>query len=392
MAKPPKIDSDKIPQIDDAEVKAAQERLKARIEDSKKRDEARKPSEGQKPAKAARPKKAVKPKAPKKPKPPKSGVSIGTVALCSLLAAGIGGAIGWLGPHYYNSSGEDAALAQLQSRLTAAEAQIKTQNQSLSAAQSDVSRVSEIDGLAAQMKTVSGAVDDNSAAIKAAAAQRVEFAERMEVTQAMLGEDASAKPNIILERIEAMEAKVTEIAARPAAQPAPKGLVITAPSVISYETAGTAKTTQIKDAAAAEKASTPETETEEKPQPKTQTPSAIEVVPSTVQAALGSPASTAAATKVITYDFVGNFPRAAMLAVVEVEAAPEKSKNWFKRKLDEHMQSGASEAQNARRDILRAEELTRRGDITAAATLIKRQSPAVQTSARAWLTAAAAQE
>ena len=363
MAKPPKTDSGKIPQIDDAEVKAAQERLKARIEDSKKRDEARQPSE--KPSS----KKVAKPKTPKKPKSPKSGVSIGTVALCSLLAAGIGGAIGWLGPQYFGGAENSAVMAQLQSRVTAAEAQIKSQKQSLTATQSDASRVSEIDGLRAQMRTVSGAVDENAAAIERAASQRSDLAARMDVTEAMLGEDGATKPSIVLERIDAIEATVTEMAARPVTEAAPKGLVITAPSVISYETAGTAKTAEVKEGIKPDASAT-----------------AVEANPITAQI---TPAPSA--PKVADYDFIGNFPRAAMLAAVESDAAPTESKNWFKRKLDEHMQSGASEAQNARRDITRAEQLTQRGDIAAAVNLIKRQSPAVQKSAKAWLTAAEAQ-
>ena len=380
MAKPPKTDSGKIPQIDDAEVKAAQERLKARIEESKKRDEAREPSKGKDSPDKASPKKAAKPTAPRKPKAQKSGVSIATVALCSLLAAGIGGAIGWLGPQYYNSSDDNAVMAELQSRLTAAEAQIKTQQQRLAEARSDVSAAPDIEGLRAQIRTVSGAVDENAAAIEMAASARSDMAARMDLTEAMLGEEDSVQPNLILERIDAMEAKVTEMAARPSEGGGSKGLIITEPSVISYETAGTAKTAAVSDAA------TPQGGASTEP-PNNAARNKGDVEPASTQAA-----AALAPTKISDYDFIGNFPRAAMLAAVKSDVAPSESKNWFKRQLDQHMQSGTSEAESARRDIARAEELTKRGDIAGAVELIKGQSPAVQTSAKAWLTAAAAQE
>ncbi len=377
MAKTPKTGSDKIPQIDEAQVKAAQERLKARIEDSQKRDEARKSSEDKPLSQGAKPKKAAKAPPVKKTASSKSGVSLATVAVCSLFAAGIGGAIGWLGPQYMGGSDESATVAQLQSRLSAAEAQIKTQDQTLKSAQSGLSRVSEVDGLQAQIRTISGAVDENAAAIAAAKTERIDMAARMDVTAALIGEEGAAQPSLILERIEAMETKVTEMAARPAPEASARGMVMSEPSVISYETAGSAKAADEADAGEANDAAAETVQALPDPQEEI-TSQGVEPV--------STPAPIA-----VDYDFIGNFPRAAMLAAVAADAQPVESKNWFKRQLDKHMQSGASAQEKARRDITRAEALTQSGDVAAAANLIKRQSPAVQKAARAWLSAAQTQ-
>jgi len=424
MAKPPKIDSDKIPQIDDAEVKAAQERLRARIEDGKKRDEARKPSESaksKKPVKPAAKAKPVKAPRPPKPKSTKSGTGLGTVLLFSLMAAGIGGAVGWLGPQYFKASSESVTIAQLEARLVAAEAQIKTQEQNFAAANSDISRLSELDAMQAQMSEISGGVDKNAAAIDAAKTQREDFAARLDVTDAAMGEGVEGRPNAVLERIDAMEAKVTELAEQPAlilervdameskvtdlaARPelvaSPKAKVITEPAVMSYETNASTQEVEVTDAADggertiespdlndagdvtamdAGAAKANDTKTNANNDKATQT---SDVVPLP---------EIAPAPKPTNYDFAGNFPGAAMLAAVKVEPAPTESKNWFQRQLDRHVQSGASEAENARRDIILAEQLTQRGDIAGAAEIIKRQSPNVQNAARAWLAAADAQ-
>ena len=434
MAKPPKTDSDKIPQIDDAEVKAAQERLKARIEDSKKRDEARKPSEratGKKTGKPAAKAKPVKAPRPPNSKSAKSGTGLGTVLMCSLIAAGIGGAVGWLGPQYFGASKEGASIAQLEARVVAAEAQIKSQEQNFASANSDISRLSELDAMQAQMNEMSGAVNDNTAAIETAATQREEFAARLDVTDAASGEDVDGRPNAVLERIDAMEMKVTELAAQPdlilervnaietkmadsAAAPAPSnGTVITEPSVISYETNAAKQTVDVKDgtdggngnsavidegdAADADGKEVTTNDSQGTQTSVTATPPASAATVSPPQSApqtpaVSQPASTPApAPAPSNYDFVGNFPAAAMLAAVKSEPAPTESKNWFQRQLDRHVQSGASEAENARRDIILAEQLAQRGDISGAADLINRQSPAVKDAARAWLAAADAQ-
>ncbi|WP_017932006.1 hypothetical protein [Robiginitomaculum antarcticum] len=365
MAKPPKDSADNLPPINDDELAAAQARLQARIDQSEARDKddtsKTEPKAGGKPdaKSASRPIKAGKsPNPPRRsPKPVKRGAGFGAILLFSIIAAGIGGAIGWLGPQYMVQNSPDAGVeqaAQMGQRLAAMETQMAAQGETVSQAQTDLARLSEMDGLQEQIRAIASSVDERAAGLEQAALERAGIIERLDIAETVLAEKGDIAPRRILERISALEAEVTELSETPA------------PETVYPEGAEPAALLERINAAEFRIA-----ELEARPEPVT---------------VIAEPAPAPSLAQ--NYDFIGNFPRAAMLAAVNETAQRAAPSNWLQRQLDRHMQSGENRAEQARRDIARAYDLVDRGNIKGAARILKSQSPDVQDAAQAWLAAA----
>lgn len=371
MAKPPKDGADDLPPINDDELAKAQARLQARIDQSQAKAKAAKDGAPAKtsgakqsgPA-APRPSKSTKPTTPlrKSPQTPKSGVGLGTVLLCSVMAACLGGAIGWLGPHYFAKDMPDeraAQSAQMAKRLTSLEADVRAQGETLSQALSGFNAAKSdsgaTDSLQEQIRVISAAVDERGEGLEQAALERAAITDRLDLTEAALGEKGAVAPTKILDRITALETRITQ---KPEAVSAP----------VYPEGADPAAWLERLNANEARIA-------------------ALEARPDPVIAPIAS-APAPAPTLSDNYDFAGNFPRAAMLAAVNKNEQRGAPKSWLQRQMDRHMQSGENQAEQARRDIARASDLVDRGNIKAAARILKSQSPDVQDAARAWLAAA----
>lgn len=298
------------------------------------------------------PKPAGKP--PHRPKAKGAGISFGTAASLAVLAALIGGAIGWMGPKIFDPA--NAAPAQAISKNTSAVAELNTEAAVL--AQSTSALRGEVDSLQsaaavlpghsqsiAQMQEVlSQLMAEDIEADRAAAltplAMRLDALETVLVPEGEVDGDAAdgaiASTTALLDRLTALESRLESLLAQPP--------VSREPSILTYRVPSNPD-------------SQADAQTAEKP----------------------------AAPKDVPYDFVAAFPKAAMLKALEVQSRNREEPSWLRKILSKHVQTDDVSAAQTRAVIDKAYDLTVKGDIPAAVSQLETLNPTLRAAAHQWL-------
>jgi len=295
----------------------------------------------------------VKPEPKSKPKPKlskktvaKTAVSFPAALVMSVLAAAAGAAGGWILPKVFDPS--NAAPAQAITQNTKAIAQAtKTANQSAQAAQTlrgdlkvlsdDISsragqavEIASLKTQIAQMQSVDIAAQ-RAAAIDPMTA-RIDALETIITPE---GEDTGVATQL-LERLTALETRLTELQATPP--------VSMEPTVLSYSNGGV-----LGD------------DTDE------------------------NPAIEPAAPKAEQYDLVANFPRDSMLKALTVQSQNTQEPSWLRKLIGKHIQADDLSAAEARASVLKAHAMIKSGDTAGAVAVIETLNPTLRAAAHAWM-------
>ena len=305
------------------------------------------------PKPAAKP--AVKKTAPKakpaKPRDARSGVSFPLALIMAVIAAGAGAAGGWLLPKMFDPANAAPAQAITQN-AQAIKAASQTANQTAQAAQtlqtdiktlkqtvqSRSSQASDIAALQAQVETLESI--DFDAARAAAMAPVIARVDALETIITPEGEDTGVASQL-LERLTALETRLTELQAVPP--------VSMEPTVLSYSKGNAA------DENAAENAA--------------ETASDTDVEPAEAKA----------------YDLAANFPREDMLKALSIQSQNTEEPSWLRKLIGKHIQTDDLSAADARASILRAQAMAQNGDIAGAVETIETLNPTLRAAAHGWM-------
>lgn len=318
--------------------------------------------------KASKTKVSAKPSTPKKPRAPKtpkvkkdlSGVSFPLALGMSVIAALAGGVGGWMGPKIFDPANAAPAeaitrnaskIADLDSGLTAANREAATLKTRVSSAektlnarsgqaklitelQSSVSELSAIDH-AAQRDAVMEPVIMRLGAIETIITPP--SLEEGEVDEDAV-EGAQAGVSALLSRIDALETQLSDMRAQPP--------VSLEPAILSYTTpAEGSDDSEANDVPA-----------------KADVPDALD-----------------------SYSLIENFPRDAMLKALSIQSQNTEQPSWLRRIIGKHVQTDDLTAADSKAAVLKAERLTRAGDIDGAITQIESLNPTLRAAAHGWL-------
>lgn len=311
--------------------------------------------------------KAVKVKPPRKPK--SGGIGLPALLLCSVLAAGIGGAIGWLGPQYFDpaNAAPAQAITQNAAQMKTISADMRAQEQTVSDLTSAQSRMNaQLSALADLQGRLSAAEQEVAALRQAQSDSAATQAQRLDLVEGLMTPDdkPDAAPSALAQKLSDLEGQIAAL----------KLAAMTAePVVISYD-----KNTAVNDdgevaMSAAPLGSAPMGETALNSEPGAELESGLQSEPE-----LQSEPQAG-------YDFAANFPKAEMLAALKAQTENLPEPSWLRRTLQKHVQSDAIPQPDARAVIDKAEAKMRAGDIAGAAQLIETLNPTLRAAAYEWL-------
>lgn len=312
--------------------------------------------------KTAKPATPKTPRAPKSPKVKKdrSGVSFPLALGMSVLAAIAGGVGGWMGPKIFdpaNAAPADAITrnaskiaelstdlattnreaATVKTRLSSAEKTLNArsgQAELITELQANVSELSAIDHAADRSAVIDPVITRLGAIETIITPPNLEEGE----VDGEAVEAAQAGVSALLSRIDALETQLTEMRAQPP--------VSLEPAILSYTTPAEGPN----DSAA--------TKDEETPEP---------------------------ADAQDSYSLIDNFPRDAMLKALSIQSQNTEQPSWLRRIIGKHVQTDDLTAADSKAAVLKAERLTRAGDIDGAITLIESLNPTLRAAAHGWL-------
>jgi len=299
--------------------------------------------------------KASTPKKPRAPKTPKvkkeSGVSFPLALGMSVIAALAGGVGGWMGPKIFDPANAAPAeaitrnaskLTDMDNRLTATIRDADTLKTRMSSAEETLNARS---GQAKLITELQASVSDLSgvdhSADRAAAMEPV--VTRLGALETIITPDgevdgeavegAQAGVSALLSRIDALETQLADMRAQPP--------VSLEPAILSYTTPAEGA----EDAAA-------NAESESEVTSETQ-----------------------------TYSLIDNFPRDAMLKALSIQSQNTEQPSWLRRMIGKHVQTDDLTVADSKAAVLKAEGLTRAGDIDGAITQIESLNPPLRAAA-----------
>lgn len=317
--------------------------------------------------------KAVKVKPPRKPK--SGGIGVPALLLFSVLAAGIGGAIGWLGPQYFDpaNAAPAQAITQNAAQMKTMSADMRAQEQVVSDLTSTQSRMdSQLSALADLQGRLSAAEQEVAALRQAQSDIAAAQAQRLDLVEGLITPDDNpdAAPSALAQKLSDLEGQMAAL----------KLAAMTAePVVISYDKNTASMDDEADAISAAPLGSAPMEETALKPLSESESESGPQSEPEPQSET--EPQSEPQAS----YDFAANFPKAEMLAALKAQTENLPEPSWLRRTLQKHVQSDAIPQPDARAVIDKAEAKMRAGDITGAAQLIETLNPTLRAAAYEWL-------